>query len=142
MQKALDESIAKWARNYSQTTRDALKKVVGAGIKSGQSYDQIANVLNKISEIHANDSAKTMAKTIWDAAGNMVNKAVWQQNGVQTLEWYTGPTPCAECTALDGKVVNIGDSFFEDEYGQGNTPPRHENCNCFTRPGPIDATLQ
>jgi SPP1 gp7 family putative phage head morphogenesis protein len=142
MQNALDESIAKWARNYSQTTRDALKKAIGEGIQNGQTYGQIAKTLNEISEIHANDSAKTMAKTVRDAAGNMANKAVWQQNGVKTLEWYCGPTPCPECATLEGKVVNIGDSFFEDEHGQGNTPPLHENCDCYLRPGPIDATLQ
>jgi Phage Mu protein F like protein len=58
---------------------------------------------------------------------------------VKTLKWFTAEDDhvCPECAALDGKEIGIEDKFFEDDYSDGEIPPRHPDCRCYTRPDEI-----
>ena len=31
---------------------------------------------------------------------------------------------------MEGKVVGLGDAFFDDDYGSGDSPPLHPRCVC------------
>ena len=155
MSDMLDESIARWAKKYSQITRDALKSVISNEITKprGTSLPALTAAIDKIPKIHANKSAEMIAKTISFDAINSVNRAAWQQSGVvKTLKWYTAEDDdvCKFCKRMNGKVIDIHATFVNagDVIGgvDGGTmafdhnvenPLLHLGCRCYCRPDKI-----
>lgn len=139
---ALDVVTEKWARDYSPATRKALRLTVGDVMtqEGGFTIPQLTTTVDKIPEIHTNDSAKVMAQTLSYAATNFANLKAWKESGVvKTVVWYTmkDNNVCELCAPLDGKEVPTGADFFTADYGNGNHPPLHLGCRCGLRPEKI-----
>jgi hypothetical protein len=47
---------------------------------------------------------------------------------VEQKQWLTAPDCCDICAKMDGDVVGLEDTFFDDDYGDGMSPPLHPNC--------------
>lgn len=151
---ALKESIRKWAKGYGQETRKALEATLGDELikPSGTSLPALTAIADKIPEIHANDSAEVLAKTLSFDATNSANRTAWQQSGVvKTIKWYSAEDDdvCEFCRSIDGKVIDINAVFVgagEMTGADGGTmvfdsdvrnPPLHLGCRCYCRPDEI-----
>ena len=55
----------------------------------------------------------------------------YKEGGITKVRWVTEPGCCDECSALDGEIVGIGDSFGDDAFGNiTQHPTLHPNCLC------------
>lgn len=60
---------------------------------------------------------------------NAVSREVWQEAGVQRLQWLRAGE-CQDCDVLDGKVIGIREAFAEGVQH----PPLHDSCSCTVIP--------
>ena len=154
---ALDAGIAKMARNYNETTVDALKKVIGDKMtqEAGTSLPELTDAVNDVYDFADDRRAGLIAKTESFRAGNYANKSAWQLNGsVKTIMWYTAEDDavCEFCAEQDGKEIPIDQNFYDEgdvveggdggtmtaNYGDVGAPPLHPDCRCYIRPSEIN----
>jgi len=140
IRNALDRGIAKMARSYNETTLQQLKDVIGEKLTqpNGTNLTELTDAVDGVYSFADARRAGLIAKTESYRASNWANKEAWQQSGVvKTIKWYTAEDAkvCDDCTTLDGKEISIeGDTFFDDNYSDGDLPPRHPDCRCYVRP--------
>lgn len=141
---ALDQGIAKMARSYNETTLDQLKKVLTEEMNAegGTTLAKLTDAVDGVYSFADERRAGMIAKTESYRAANWANKTAWQESGVvKTIIWYTAEDDhvCPDCASLDGKEIAIDAKFFDDDYSGGDTPPRHPDCRCYSRPGQIES---
>ncbi|RLC74988.1 MAG: hypothetical protein DRI81_12895, partial [Chloroflexi bacterium] len=73
-------------------------------------------------------------------ARHQVVVAGYESTGtVRGLQWLDGQAgTCEECRALNGKVVRIGEKFYNDPAFGDGLPPRHPHCRCAVKPITLD----
>jgi HK97 family phage portal protein len=149
MNKALDKSIELMASSYTDETLGTLRDRLKDGLEAGESLQELTDSVTEIGEWSATSRAQRVARTEAYRTANFATKEAWKQSGVvKTIKWYTGPNPCEDCKALDGKVVGIEENFLDkgDETATGReityadieAGALHPNCFCYTRPETIE----
>jgi len=116
---ALERGIAQMAKSYTETTLSQLKSVLSEKLNQsgGTNLTELTDAVDGVYSFADERRAGLIAKTESFRAANWANREAWTQSGVvQSLKWYTAEDDhvCAECQALDGKVVSIEDKFFTD----------------------------
>jgi hypothetical protein len=138
----LTEYQSKVVANYRAKLEGAKAKGV---YRSPKQIDQM--VANKAESIKRY-RCKMIAQTETNYAANQGALATYRANPqVTALQWYvTSGTPCPECAALDGKIVDIDGAFTQADVkidGEVVTrdvtsPPLHPNCGCVLLPVTVE----
>jgi len=151
---SLDHSIELMSESYNDTTLGLLKDFLEQGQTEGWTLDELTEKLNAVYDYSDEVRARQVATTETFRIGNDSTKEAWKQSGVvKTIKWYTAADDrvCPWCDAMDGKIIDIEDSFFDkgDEatgtdgsklpitYDDVGSPPLHVSCRCYTRPEDI-----
>ena len=154
IKKIIDTSVARMARNYTQTTLAKLQTQINAGIAAGESMADISNRISSVYDQTEEYRAERVARTeVFSAANDANREAYIQSDVVKSIEWHTAEDEreCQFCAPLDGKIVDVSDNFFDKHetiegddgssyslgYEKVMNPPLHPNCRCFILPHEI-----
>lgn len=151
VRKALEKAMELMSESYNQTTLDLLKEKLEQGLADGLGMNELSDKVREIYEFSDLNRADTVARTETFRVANTATREAWTQSGVvQSYKWYTASDPdvCEFCDAMDGTVVDSGDSFLDKNdrvvgsdggtftagYDDVENPPLHVNCRCYMRP--------
>lgn len=154
IQKIIDTSVSRMARNYTATTLAKLQTQINAGIAAGEGIDLISNRISSVYDQTEEYRADRVARTeVYSAANDANREAYIQSDVVKTIEWHTAEDEktCPFCNPLDGKIVDVKENFFDKHetvegddgsdyslnYEKVMNPPLHPNCRCFILPNEI-----
>ena len=133
-QKAV-EFMASHALDNIKDMTDYLKSLLRGtlerGLMAGDGPYKLKERITDAFDI-AEDRAEMIARTETINAENAGAYEGYQQTGMKgKIEWIAriDERTCEHCKALNGKTVEIGDKFKEDDW-QGFRPTRHPNCRC------------
>lgn len=138
----IDKWLKKYAPKYSGeiegTSYDELKAKLLEGWEAGESIPDLTKRVNEVFDGWEKWRAERLARTESIRGSNQGALETYRASGVvDRVMWlYTplGEEDCKTCGPLDGKVVELGEDFFDADYGDGNAPPRHCNCRCTVLP--------
>lgn len=151
VRKALEKSIELMSESYNQTTLDLLKERLEQGLADGLSLSELAEKVQEVYEFSDLSRAETVAKTEIFRVANTATREAWTQSGVvESYKWYTAEDAdvCEFCDTMDGKTVDTGESFLDENdkvigtdggvltnnYDIIENPPLHPSCRCYLRP--------
>ena len=152
--KFIETNAFKLIKGIDETTIIDLKRQFDLGLKEGEGIPELKKRVLSVFD-KANDSrAEMIARTEAIKASNFGTQEAWEQSGVVTAkEWLTAADERVDalCAAMDGKIIGLGDNFFEkgDTLSAKNdegkkvsqtfdadtpVPPLHPNCRCTLIP--------
>lgn len=143
--------LGKLSTSITATQKEKITDALADGISAGEGIDQLSDRVRKVFGDLREYQAKAIAQTESIRAANFASRDAWEQSGVvEGKEWVTehDGSVCPYCDPLDGKVIDIDDSYFKlgDKYrGDADTtikvdyadvgePPLHVNCRCVIVP--------
>ena len=138
-------NVDKWLKGYAPkysgeiegTSYDELKAKLLEGWEAGESIPDLTKRVNEIFDGWEKWRAERLARTESIRGSNQGALETYRTSGVvDRVMWLATPTEktCEQCMGLDGKVVELGEDFFDADYGDGNAPPVHPNCRCTVLP--------
>lgn len=147
----LENQVKDFALSVNETARRAIAQAVQDGLNNGSPMAEIAQFIRTYYEdTYTASKSLQIARTETMRATNFATDSAYKDAGVKSKQWLTAADErtCEFCAPLDGKVIDIGDNFFEkgDEYvsSEGNSlklsygdtgyPPLHPNCRCTIIP--------
>ncbi len=80
--------------------------------------------------------AEMIARTETAAVETDAKQAAWEVAAADGLvdrplqEWVANAEACADCQAMDGDKILVGEQFFSHQYGFVKGPPLHPHCAC------------
>jgi SPP1 gp7 family putative phage head morphogenesis protein len=119
-------------KSIQQRYLDSLKllvaRVIGAGTLSWSALVQGIKKLGKISNVQAEQIARTEVVRAVTAG----QAEEFKRRGIDTWMWITqlDERVCPVCSSIHGKCVQIGDPFIVTKKGPIFKPPAHPNCRC------------
>lgn len=147
------ENLQRMANDVNNDTIDLLTNTLTEGIQAGESLSKLAKRVNTVYEQAQGYRAERIARTETLKASNQATNFAYGQTGyVKAKKWYTNPGSCPICDAMDGRTVNLEESYAEVgssvEYVDANgdtknyqvmyetvaAPPLHPNCRCTIVP--------
>jgi HK97 family phage portal protein len=140
LQSLTDYFEARTFRFATEVTRETNKKLQAAfkeGTAAGESIPQLASRVSTLFEEMAAYRSQRIARTETILASNFSTEAAYIDSGVvEGKEWLATMDERTddECAGLDGKVVELGGEFFQNDYFDGQYPPIHVNCRCTLIP--------
>lgn len=131
MRYKVEESVKKFATSMVETDKAKLTDIIDNAFKQGTSIPdlrkQIASEFSNMKE----KQPQLIARTEMLREANYGTLDAYAQTGfINSVQWQTDGSPCIECAEHEGEIQDIGDSFFEDSFGNGEAPPLHPNCEC------------
>ncbi len=132
VQDVLD-ALADEVKGVAETTKDEIRALVGRQAAEGWTLDELADALEQSGITRSASRAAIIARTETTRAYSLGSIAAFQVSGVvDRLEWLTAQDEktCPECSALDGRVTDMGKAFD----GGVMFPPAHPNCRCALLP--------
>lgn len=148
----IQNNLQRMASTVNQETIDALSKTLAEGMQNGESLSKLAKRVNGVYEQAKGYRAERIARTETLKGSNQATLFAYKQAGfVTAMKWYAQPGHCPICDSVDGKTVNLNESFFEVgqavdyeqdgetkqyevSYETVQTPPLHPNCRCTIVP--------
>lgn len=151
---AVEKAMELMAKKYNETTIQALKTKLEAGIEEGFSLAKLKNSVKDIYEFSNKVRANTVARTESYRIANDSTRMAWKDSGVvKSVKWYTAQDElvCEFCGPMNGVVEKIDSGFFDEgdvvegsdggtldtSYSTVENPPLHVNCRCLIRPEEI-----
>lgn len=129
LQRLLDARGLK-IKDFNATTINRIGTRLADGLKRGVTRREMATLVNKV--INDPERAIIIASTEMSNAVVQANKELYQESGVEMVEWLNSD-PCDECQEnLDASPININ-----EEWPNGD-PPVHPNCMCDIAPYVVD----
>lgn len=149
LRDAIHSSVGLMAGNYNSDTLEQLAESLNEGVAAGENLDKLKKRVEAVYEDARGYRAERVARYETLKGSNAATEAAYKQTGyVKAKRWYTNPGACEFCIVMNGKIVNLGGSFFE--VGQNVTgeeggeyavtydtvffPPLHPNCRCTIVP--------
>jgi len=151
------------ARSINQYTSVRVSKILGDGIETGETVEQLADRVQEWAgergdaQRSTRSRAITIARTEAQRATRKAESEAWKSIGlVEGKTWLLAPDPCEFCEAAAAefgqKSVGINDPFFKQgavltgadggelalDYEAIDGPPLHPNCRCSMQPKLID----
>jgi hypothetical protein len=141
----------KFAAKVSATLADSLRTHMSEGLLNGETIPQLRD---RVREVFGPDQRKQysemVARTESSRAQNMGQIESWKQSGVVSgTEWSASPDACEFCAEMDGRTVNLGETYFDQGgsleipkadgegtrsmnfgYEEIEGPPLHPSCRC------------
>jgi uncharacterized protein with gpF-like domain len=146
---ALENEMFKFAHGIDQTTADALRDELMAGMEDGETISQLANRISDISDEWVEGwRSEMIARTETARAFTTGHIEAWRSTGVVSRKvWISSGDCCPFCAELDGTVIELDENFYdqgddmdaewrgqeismENSYSDMNGPPAHPNCRC------------
>ena len=127
----LDSYTPVFSENLEKVNTDLLRTTLTEGMNAGETIPELMARVNGTFEQFDRYRAEIIARSETSRAANEAALDAYRQSGVvERKVWMTAPDCCDICAALDGKVVALEDTYFDDDYGDGEGPPLHPNCRC------------
>jgi len=141
----------KFAAKVCSTLSDRIRDHMSEGLLNGETIPQLRN---RIREVFGPDQRKQysemVARTESARAQTIGQIEAWKQSGsVSGTEWLAQPDACDFCLEMNGRTVNLGETYFDQgggmeipqTDGEGTQsirfgyedvegPPLHPNCRC------------
>jgi hypothetical protein len=141
----------KFAAKVCSSLSDSLRDHMSEGLLNGETIPQLRE---RVLEVFGPDQRKQysemVARTESSRAQNMGQIESWKQSGVVSgTEWSASPDACEFCAEMDGRTVNLGETYFDQGgsleipkadgegtqrmnfgYEEVEGPPLHPNCRC------------
>lgn len=135
MEEQIRNAVKEMANSVIGTDDQKLQMILSEGLDKGQSIAEIERRIRaEFSEFRRNQSLK-IARTETLRASNAGALDAYRESGVVSrAQWLTAPDCIDDCLAYNGKMVALGRSFFDADYGSGTQPPLHPNCRCTLIP--------
>lgn len=125
----------------TDSIRNNLRDLIYSGLAIGKTISQVKNDIKSIKnikgqQIFSPERALRIASTEMIRAYNQGAVARFKSSGVvRGMRWVSAAKGfCPRCGALDGKVVPLGEVFYEDPTFGDGMPPRHPHCRCSVIP--------
>lgn len=151
---SIDKSVGLMSESYNETSLALLKDFLTQGQTEGWSLAELTEKLDSVYDYSNEVRASQVARTETFRIANDSTKEAWKQSGVvKSIKWYTAEDDqvCEWCSAMDGKVIDINDNFFDKgddatgsdgstmqlTYDDVGSPPLHVSCRCYTQPEDI-----
>jgi HK97 family phage portal protein len=147
------ERVGRIVPEMNTQTINSIEASIAEGIAQGESVAQLKKRIKEI-YIDATDvRAERIARTESLAASNQGAMEAYRQSPlVIGKEWRTTIDPCEFCAALDGKIVELNESYadlggtftgqdgglLKIGYETIEHPPLHPNCRCTLLPVVLD----
>ncbi|MFA5377936.1 MAG: phage minor head protein [Dehalococcoidia bacterium] len=144
---ALEREMFRFAEGIDQTTADALRDELMDGMENGETISQLANRISDISDEWVEGwRSEMITRTETARAFTEGHIEAWKSTGVVRRKvWVAAGDACPFCREMDGTVVDLEDSFFDQgdeqtvdwkdqeismsqDYSDVNGPPLHPNC--------------
>ena len=144
---ALEREMFKFAQGIDQTTADALRDELMDGMENGETIGQLANRISDLSDEWVEGwRSEMIARTETARAFTEGHIEAWKSTGVVSRKvWVAAGDACPFCREMDGTVVDLEDTFFDQgeeqtvdwkdqeiamghDYSNVNGPPLHPNC--------------
>lgn len=134
--KAASKQAAELISQIDESTREALRGLIADGLAAGNTIDEIANAVGKMTvngnQAFGADRAQLIANTeVADAnsQGALEGAKVARDNGVALKKfWLPGADPCEEICQPN---VDQGSIDLDDDFDSGDdAPPGHPRCEC------------
>ena len=151
------------ARSINQYTSVRVSKILGDGIETGETVEQLADRVQEWAgergdaQRSTRSRAITIARTEAQRATRKAESEAWKSTGlVEGKTWLLAPDPCEFCEAAAAefgqKSVGINEPFYKQgqtltgadggelalDYEAVDGPPLHPNCRCSMQPKLID----
>ena len=119
----------KLSQNLEQINTDDLRRTLMEGIDSGEDMRHLRDRVNGLFDEYDRVRAERVARSETIRASNKGNIETFKEAGFERLVWMANPGCCELCAELDNVDIGINETFFDDEYGDGQSL-RHPNCRC------------
>ena len=142
-----------FARQVNEKTERDFQKALDEGLANGASTPELTERMREVFEGYPQENrAEMIARTESARALSAGREKGWIDSGVvQGKIWDAAGDACPFCLVMDGKVLDLGGTWFElgeslEVEFQGKTlrmdfnyepvryPPLHPNCRCKIRP--------
>ncbi len=122
----------------SDETRETIRQAVVEGMQGGAPWREIRDQIEAGTGLSDWRAARIARTEVIRAHAQGAIEGYTESGTVRGLKWLGGQAnACPRCRALNGKVVALGQAFYQDTFGDGQ-PPRHPNCRCAVRPVTVD----
>jgi len=129
----------KWIEGWSldlanglvETTKERTREVLAAGLKLGESRDELAERVGAVVEDLPEWRSRLIAQTEVIRAYSQGSQQLYRASGVvEKTQWLGDQSgACELCQALDRQEVGLGELF----EGGVDGPPLHPGCRCALR---------
>lgn len=128
----LDRYTVKLSDTLEQVNEADIRRVLAEGIGAGEGIPDLSRRINELFETYDRARAESIARTETIRASNEAALEAYRESGVVKLKtWLPSPDSCELCIELGMKdPIPLEEPFFEDDYGDGQAPPRHVRCTC------------
>jgi len=146
----LKSNTIKFSTEVNKYTNKRIRTVLAAGIAEGESIPKLVKRINGVFDNCTKSRAFAIARTESSRAMNFATEEAYIESGVvEGKRWLTAfdERTCLECSSLDGKLVDLGDNFFDKgdeflglklDYEDVGHPPLHSRCRCTLVPELIE----
>jgi len=146
----LNTYVFKLSENLERVNTEALRAELIEGMKEGEGIPQLIGRVNTTYEGWYKYRSEMIARTEVLRASNRAAIEAYRQSGVvKKKQWitYIDRRTCPWCEQMDGKIVSIESSYFEQgdsftidvegkdrtmrlDYESVESPPLHPDCRC------------
>ena len=142
----LDKNTIKFSNEVNKYTNKKIRKTLSDGIVAGEGIPKLAKRVNVIFDNCEKSRSVAIARTESSRAMNFATEETYRQSGVvEGKKWLTAydERTCERCLAMDGKIVSLGDNYFDKgdtfmglelDYEDTAHPPLHVLCRCSLTP--------
>lgn len=151
-----DEYVFHFSDVVSRDVSDSFAAEMRRGFEAGETIPELTTRTRGFFGKMQTWKAEQVARTESTRAAHQGMLKSWEQSGVvEAIVWDGQPDMCPWCAEMDGKVVSLGQPFFEQgghldanfqdaegnlvartlkfNYEQVSAPPLHPNCRCTLR---------
>lgn len=144
-----------YIRSVNEETRKKITQSLALGVDAGEGTDDLAKRVRNVYREATGSRAEMIARTETIRANSFATEEAYKQSRVvEAKEWFTSKDErvCEWCAPLDGKIVKLGEDYFNkgDEFiglsggrlnfnlHSADNPPLHPNCRCTLLPVTLD----
>ncbi len=124
-----EERAGELIKSISETTRTAAKDAVAKTLADGGTIRDISNAIRSLPELNDN-RATLIARTEASYANGRATVQAYESRGISKKQWLSSGEADDDCADLDGKIVDVGDTFSNGDMA----PPAHPQCRCTLLP--------
>jgi SPP1 gp7 family putative phage head morphogenesis protein len=138
--------VPKLAGEISEEDRRRIMDALREGILMGEGVDDLARRLGDVMDDWDRYRSRLVGRTEAIRASNKGALESYRQSGVvEAKQWSANPTACEICLELDGKIIELDESYIGlgeampiteriNDYADIEGPPAHPACLCVLLP--------
>lgn len=127
----LDQMGAQLITNVSSTQRRRIAELISVKMSDGTGVPGVYKAVRTEFSNWSTYRARMISRTETAFAINSARTREYESQGVTSVEWICGPSPCPICDPNCGKTGNAREGAGFESAG---LPPLHPNCVCDVSP--------